>query len=543
MAVDLVITGADVYTVDAARSWVGAVACRDGRIVASGTEQHVREVAGLSANVLHLPNRLVVPGFQDAHIHAPFAGRYRIHVSLHDLPGVPAYRDAVAAYALAHPEAPWIYGGGWAMEYFPGGTPSKDLLDEVAPDRPVFLVNRDLHAAWVNSKALEIAGITRETPDPPDGRYERDASGEPTGTLHEGAFISFEDRWLPAPTRDEWERAILDAQAHLLSLGVTGWQDAWTLPETLAAYRSLADRDELTAHVVAALWWDRHRGEEQIEELARRRSSGSLGNLRATTVKIMTDGVCENFTAAMLEPYLDGQGVATKNRGLSYLEAAQLASAVTKLDALGFQVHMHAIGDRAVREALDACEAALRANGCRDSRHTIAHLQVVQPSDIPRFRELGVIANCQPYWAQREAQMDELTIPFLGHERAALMYPFGSLQASGATLAMGSDWSVTTPNPLEEIEVAVTRVDPENRSNEPFLPHERLTLPDALAAFTMGSARVQFNDRDCGSIEPGKLADLVVLDRNVFREGPIAGAKVEMTIVGGEVVYDASVAV
>jgi predicted amidohydrolase YtcJ len=535
---DLVITGADVYTVDAARRWAGALAIRDGRIAAIGTEADVREEVGAAAEVLHLPGRMVVPGFQDAHVHAPFGGRYRLHVELHDLLGIDAYREAVAAYAAAHPEEPAIFGGGWAMEHFPGGTPTKDLLDDLVPDRPVFLVNRDIHAAWANSKAFEVAGITRDTPDPPDGRYERDPRGEPTGTVHEGAFIRLQDRVMPAPTQDEWERAILLAQSYLHSLGVTGWQDAWTLPETLRAYVALAERSELSARVVGALWWERDRGEEQIDELVERRSWGTVGNVRATAVKIMTDGVVENFTAAMLDPYLDADGRASGNRGLSYVEADALASAVTRLDRLGFQVHLHAIGDRAVRSSLDACEAALRANGPHDARHHIAHLQVVQLTDIPRFRELGVIANAQPFWAQSEPQMDELTVPFLGVERAALQYPFASLLRSGASLAFGSDWSVTTPDPLREIEVAVTRVGPAHRSAPPFLPHERLSLPQAIAAFTMGSARVQFNDHECGSIEPGKLADLAVIDRNPFRDG-LDGARVELTLVGGRVVHDA----
>jgi predicted amidohydrolase YtcJ len=538
---DLVITGADVYTMDAARRWSQAIAIRDGRIAAVGTEPEVREAVGPAAEVLHLPGRMVLPGFQDSHVHAPFAGRYRLHVSLHNLPGVDAYRNAVAAYAAEHPQEPAIFGGGWAMEHFAGGTPTKDLLDDLVSDRPVFLVSRDIHAAWANSKAFELTGITSRTPDPPDGRYERDAAGEPTGTMHEGAFIAMQEQAVPAPKQQEWERAILVAQAHLHSLGITGWQDAWTLPETLAAYVALADRGELSAHVVAALWWDRHRGEEQIQELAELREWGTVGNVRATTVKIMTDGIIENFTASMIDPYLEADGRPGENYGFSYLDPEALASAVTRLDALGFQAHMHAIGDRAVRSALDACEAARRVNGRRDSRHHVAHLQVVQAADIPRFRELGVVANCQPYWAQSEPQMDRLTLPFLGQERARLQYPFASLLRSGATLAFGSDWSVTTADPLREMEVAVTRIGPESRANPPFLPDERLSLPDAIAAFTMGSARVQFNDDECGSIEPGKLADLAVIDRNLFRDGPIGDARAEFTIAGGRVVHEAGV--
>ena len=275
---DLVITGADAYTMDAARRWAGAVAIVGDRIAAVGTEPRVRERFPDAKEVLHLPGRMVLPAFQDSHLHAPFAGRYRLHVSLHDLPGVDAYRDAVASYAGANPEQPWIFGGGWLMAHFPGGTPTKELLDDLVPDRPVFLLNRDVHGAWVNSKALEIAHITRETPDPWDGRIERDpATGEPTGTLHEGAAYSFADEQMPEPSREEWERAILLAQAHLHALGITGWQDAWVTPSTENAYRTLAERGELTARVAGALWWDRHRGPEQVEELVARRDEARSG--------------------------------------------------------------------------------------------------------------------------------------------------------------------------------------------------------------------------------------------------------------------------
>ena len=536
---DLVITGAEVCTMDAARRWAGAVAIVGDQIVAVGTERDVRERFPDAAEVLHAPGGVVLPGFQDAHVHPPFAGRYRLHVSLHDLPDVEAYRAAVATYARAHPDEPWIFGGGWMMAHFPGGTPTKDLLDDVLPDRPVFLMNRDVHGAWVNSKALEVGGITRETPDPWDGRIERDpATGEPTGTLHEGAAYAFADRHVPAPSRSEWEAAILVAQEHLHSLGITGWQDAWVTPETEDAYRALAGRGDLTARVVGALWWDRHRGAEQVRQLVERRARGSVGSFHPTTVKIMADGVLENRTGALLRPYCDPAGHETDQRGIAYVDHDELAEAVTALDRQGFQVHMHAIGDRAVRNSLDACEAARLANGVRDARHTIAHLQVVHPDDLGRFRELGVVANCQPCWAQHDPQMDELTTPFLGPDRAALQYPIGSLHAAGATLAFGSDWSVSTADPLEEIEVAVRRADPSSRHAEPFLREQRLGLHLALAAFTVGAAHVNHDD-EAGSIEVGKRADLVVLDRNVFdaADGTVADARVEHTIAAGRVVW------
>jgi hypothetical protein len=536
---DLVITGADVYTMDAARRWAGAVAIRGDRIAAVGTEPEIKDRFPDGKETLHLPGRMVLPAFQDSHLHAPFAGRYRLHVSLHDLPGVDAYREAVATYAVANPEQPWIFGGGWLMAHFPGGTPTKDLLDDITPDRPVFLLNRDVHGAWVNSKALEIAHITRETPDPWDGRIERDpATGEPTGTLHEGAAYSFADTHLPTPSMEEWERAILLAQEHLHGLGITGWQDAWATPATEDAYRSLAERGELTARVVGALWWDRHRGPEQVDELIARRDRGAVDTFHPTTVKIMCDGVLENHTGAMLRPYCDAAGHETGETGITFLDRDQLVEAVASLDAHGFQVHMHAIGDRAVRNALDACEAARVANGSRDSRHHIAHLQVIHPDDVPRFRELGVIANCQPYWAQHDPQMDELTVPYLGPERALLQYPFASLHAAGASLAFGSDWSVSTADPLEEMEVAIRRADPAAREAEPFLPDQSLPLHLALAAFTKGASRVNFDD-DAGSIEQGNRADLVVLDRNLFDapDGAISDARVEHTIASGRVVH------
>ncbi|GIU99787.1 MAG: amidohydrolase [Actinomycetota bacterium] len=544
---DLALVNGAVYTVDAARRWARAVAVRDGRIVAVGTDAEIRELVGPRTEVIDLAGRMLLPGFQDAHVHPPSAGVEMLQCELLDLHGLDEYREAIRAYAAAHPEAEWILGGGWAMDVFPGGVPTKGILDELVPDRPVFLPSRDGHSAWVNSVALKLAGITRETPDPPDGRIERDELGEPVGTLQEGAMRLVGDL-APEPTQEEWERGLLEAQRYLHSLGITAWQDAivgGSYP-TLEAYVAVAERGELTARVVGALWWDRYRGLEQIPELREQRARGQVGRFRATSVKIMLDGVCENFTAAVLEPYLDARGEPTDNRGILFVEPELLREAVTRLDAEGFQVHFHALADRAVREGLDAIEAAIRANGPSDHRHHLAHIQIVHPDDLPRFRRLGAVANAQPLWAAHESQMDDLTIPFLGEPRWRWQYPFGSLVRHGAVLAMGSDWGVSSPNPLEEIHVAVNRVMPpsypytvENR--EVFLPEERLDLPTALAAFTMGSAYVNHLDRETGSIEVGKLADLVVLDRNLF-EHPVeelAEARVELTLVEGERVFAA----
>lgn len=544
---DLVFVNGAVYTVDATRRWADAVAVRDGRIAAVGTDAHVRELVGPRTEVIDLAGKMLLPGFQDAHVHPPASGVDMLLCDLHDVGSLADYRRVISDYAATHPDAEWILGGGWSMDVFPGGTPTKDILDELVPDRPVYLPNRDGHSGWVNSKALKIGGITRDTPDPADGRIERDALGEPSGTLHEGAQSLVADH-APEPTSAEWEQGLVTAQAHLHSLGITAWQDAivgGSYP-TLDAYIAVAGRGQLTARVVGALWWDRHRGLEQVEELLDGRARGRVGRFAATSVKIMVDGVCENFTAAVLEPYLDAHGHPTGNRGISFVEAELLKRAVTRLDAEGFQVHFHALAERAVREALDAVEAARMANGPNDHRHHLAHLQVVHPDDIPRFRRLDAIANAQPLWAAHEVQMDELTIPFLGEPRATWQYPFASLVRAAAVLAMGSDWSVSSPDPLEEMHVAVNRVMPPDYPyrvdrRDVFLPDERIDLPTAIAGFTMGSAYANHLEDVTGSIEVGKYADLAVLDRNLF-EYPteeIALAKVVLTLVEGERVHAA----
>lgn len=537
---DLILTGAKAAGGGAASPTPTAIAVARGRIARVGREEDLKELRGPHTELISLPGRAVLPGFQDAHCHPPQSGRVRLRVNLEDVHDLDGYRRIISAYATEHPGEPWILGGGWSMDVFPGGTPRKEDLDAIVPDRPVFLMNRDVHGAWVNSRALRVAGITRETPDPWDGRIERDPqTDEPSGTLHEGAAYSF-TRFMPPVAQGEWEAAILEAQAYLHSFGIVGWQDAWVLPETLRAYRSLVERGALTAHVVCGLWWDRHRGRDQIVDLQEQREWGTVGDLRATTVKIMADGVPENHTAALLDPYVDLDGKPTDECGISFVDREELLYAVEGLDRAGFQVHIHAIGDRAIRHSLDAIEAAQRANGRLDARHHIAHLQVIHPDDVPRFAALGVIATVQPLWACMEPQMEQLTMPFLGPERSSWQYPFGDLHRTGATIAFGSDWAVSSPNPFLEMEVAVTRVDPEARGNEPFLPEQRLDPHTALTAFTIGSATVNGNEARTGSIDVGKDADLIVVDRDPFSEdaGPIGDTVVELTMVGGKVVFD-----
>jgi predicted amidohydrolase YtcJ len=545
---DLAFVNGAVYTVDAARSWAQAVAVRDGRIIVVGTDADIRTHVGQATEIVDLNGKMLVPGFQDAHVHPVGGGLDMLQCDLHDLSTEDEYLRAIVTYAADHPEREWILGGGWSMDVFPGGTPRKELLDALVPDRCVYLPNRDGHSIWVNSKALEKAGITKDTPDPADGRIERTDDGEPSGTLHEGA-AELVARLAPAPTSEEMAEALLKGQQYLHSLGITAWQDAIVddhehFGRNFQTYVDAAGRGDLTARVVGALWWDRHRDAEQIEGFVEMRERGRIGRFAPTSIKIMQDGVCENFTAAVIDPYLDANGEPTEGRGISFVDPEALKGYVTELDRLGFQVHYHALAERAVREALDAIEAALVANGPSDNRHHLAHIQVVHPDDIPRFRRLHAVANAQPLWAAHESQMDDLTIPFLGEPRWRWQYPFASLVRAGAMLAMGSDWSVSSPDPLEEIHVAVNRrmssAYPHKVENhEVFIPDERLDLATALAAFTMGSAYVNHLDGSTGSIEVGKYADLAVIDRDLFEHpaDEIAEATVEQTFVEGERVF------
>ncbi len=525
----------------------GPVVVEGGRVVAVGpprsTTQSPPQIPPqipAGADVVDLAGGLLSPGFVDAHVHAVQGGLERTRCDLSEGATREDYLTTIRAYAEAHPELPWILGGGWAMAAFPGGTPTAADLDSVVPDRPVFLPNRDHHGAWVNTRALELAGVTRETPDPPHGRYERDADGHPTGTLHEGAMAAVV-RHAPGTTAEEYYRGLMTGQAYLHSLGVTGWQDAIVgeyagMEDPGPTYLRAAQRGDLTAHVVGALWWDRDRGEEQIASLVERRAAYTHGRFRATSIKVMQDGVAENGTAALIAPYLDRCGHTTANRGHSFVDPGALRQYVARLDAEGFQVHVHGIGDRGVREALDAFEGTNP-----ERRHHIAHLQLIHPDDVRRFGALGVAANMQSLWACLDDQMSDLTIPFLGEERARWQYPFGDLHRTGARLVAGSDWPVSTPDPLAAIHVAVNRWalgEKGPAGSEPFLPEQAIDLETAFAAYTSGSAWVNHRD-EAGTIEVGQVADLVVLDRDPFAGDPgeIAAARVVSTWVDGVSVF------
>ena len=536
MPADLVFRNGPVFTGDAARSFSRGLAVTGARITAVGPDALVSDEIGPETRVIDLEGRLVTPGFQDSHVHPSSSGLDLLRCNFEGCSNADEALAYLTAYLQDHPDVEWVIGSGWHQTWFPRGCPPKELLDSIIPDRPVFVYNADGHGAWVNTRALDLAGIDDETPDPRDGRIERNPDGSPQGTLHEGA-ASLVETVSPEDTMEDFLKGILAGQDYLISKGITAWLDAHVDSLVHSCYRALAGRDQLLGHARGAIWWDRHHGMEQIDEVERMSSEG-VGRYQPVSVKLMADGVVETHTAAMLDPYLDGAGASTGKRGIDFIDPGHLEEIVVALDQRGLSCHFHAIGDAAVRNSLNAVEAARRANGWSGARHVICHIQVVHPDDRARFRSLGVAASAQPLWAANGQDQAELTQPFLGEERSTWQYPFASLLRAGATLAMGSDWSVSTADVMDQIDIAVNRVSPDTADLEPLNAAERISLTDAMAAFTAGSAYVNHREDVSGTIAPGMLADLVVLDRDPFSGGPIHDTSVDMTIVGGQVVYE-----
>lgn len=531
---DLVFTGGAVYTVDASRHWAQAVAVRDDRIVYVGTDAGAEAWIGPETRVVPLGGRMLLPGFEDAHVHPLSAGVELAQCNLNDLPDQKAILAKVRQCAAEGRPDEWLVGGGWSLPAFPGGAPTKQLLDAISSERPIALSAADGHSGWVNSAALARAGITKQTPDPPSGRIERDPkTGEATGTLREKA-MDLVWKLIPEPGEAERLAGLRLAIQKLNGFGITALQEANAGRPFLETYRAAERAGELSLRVVVALSTDQKRGAEQVDDLVLLRKEFSSARIHPTAAKIFEDGVIEARTAAMNEPYSDRPG----DRGTPRRSAESLNPLVKRLVEEGFTVHVHAIGDRAVRLALDALEAAGAHLG--DGRpHQLAHIEVIDPPDVPRFRKLGVIANFQPLWAFADTYITDLTLPALGPERSKWIYPMGDVERTGGEIAFGSDWSVSSPNPLEGIQVAITRQSPTPPFGEPFLPEQTLDLPTALAAYTIGSANALGLQADIGSIEVGKYADLVVLDRNLFAVPvhQIHSVKVLLTLLGGRAVY------
>lgn len=549
MGVEVLFTGGSVFIGEGQPLEGHAVGVTGHTITHLVPEAEAERLIGAETRVVDLQGALLSPGFQDAHIH-PIGGG--VEMLQCNLTGSESAEDSVAlirAYAESHPEAEWILGAGWSMDHFPGGAPTRGLVDELLGDRPMLLASRDHHSVWANTAAIRLAGIDASTEDPEDGRIEREADGFPAGTFHEGAERLF-DEVRPQNSAELIYEGLLTAQESLIALGVTGWQDAMVGGDgpgygAAEAYERALAEGTLKVHVAAAQWWDRHRGIEQIDELVAAREQRAAGDrpehLSLNTVKIMVDGVAENYTAAMLTPYRDEQGHDTCNHGISFIDPEVMREAVTKLDAAGMQVHFHALGDRAVRDALDAVAAAREANGPSNTRPHLAHLQVVAEADTKRFAEVDAIANLQMLWATHEEQIDVLTLPFMQEGQVQRQYPFGDLVRGDAKLAAGSDWPVSTADPLAAIHVAVTRVGEGVTKGPLGGEQQRISVETALAAYTSGSAYANHREHDTGYVREGYLANLVVIEPNPFtlEAADLGTARVRSTWIEGEEVFAA----
>jgi predicted amidohydrolase YtcJ len=513
---DLVITGGTVRTGDPDRPTASAVAVTAG--VVSGLDADATAQRGPRTEVVDLDGGALLPSFGDGHAHPLWGGVELTWAPVRDLPSVDAMVEAVRGHAAAHPEDSWVLGGSYDPSLSPGGLFDAQWLDAVVPDRPVYLESSDHHCAWVNTAALRLAGITAQTADPPAATIARRPDGEPLGTLVEWSAVDLVRRLVPEPTRDHKLQAVTASTALLAAAGVTWVQDAALAPQDLGVYLEAAAARLLSTRVNVALRAEPDRWREQVPEFeAARASAAGHPDVSARTVKFFADGIVEMGTGAMLEPYDD----RPDSCGLPVWAPAELAEAVTAFDAVGFQVHIHAIGDAGVRAALDAVAAARRVNGVRDRRPVVAHVHVVDPADVPRFAELGVIANFEPLWACLEPGMVSLVLPRIGPERAHRQYPMRSIASTGARLSMGSDWPVSSMVPLEGLAVAVTRQTSDGEPPGGWTPYERLDPVQALAAYSEGVAYQAFEDDAWGRIRLGARADLVALAHDPLDVEPL----------------------
>ena len=542
---DVVFTGAAVYRVTETNPWATAVAITGKRISYVGDDAGAASFIGTNTRIVELGGKMLMPGFQDAHVHPVDSGMTFNQCAVFDLPKLEELLAAIETCVEDRPDAEWIVGAGWYVSTFaPSGLPPKSLLDAIAPDTPITLLSNGAHSVWANSAAIESAGITAETKDPKGGRIDRDpVTGEPSGSFQESAMPLIQDSE-PASTLTQRMAGLAYAQRLFHSFGITGVHDAYvevsreTAYTNMEAYTAFADAEELKMHVVAAMLYDPTLPlEPQIELFKELRQSADRQHVKATAVKILVDGVATSYSAAMLEPYADREADGVS--GTPLIPRAEMIDLVARLDALGFQMHFHSIGDAATRYSLDAIEAARAQNGERDSRHHLSHIMVWAPADFDRMAELDVIANFQALWAYRDTHYDEITYIRMGEERSKYIYPINSLNKRGTTLAFGSDWYVTSANPLLAIEVAITRQAPNGLGAEPLLPEEAIDLATAIKAATLGAAYGNFLDQETGSIEVGKLADLIVIDKNLFDipARDISEASVMLTLFEGESVF------
>ena len=543
---DRVLRNGAIYTQDSTGSRAQSLAVGGGTILYVGDDAGVEAFVGPQTEVIELEGKMVVPGFIDSHSHPTGALVQAVAVSLNDLRSLDQYLEAVRRFAETHPEKEAIRGSGWSNALFPLTGPKKADLDGVVSDRPVQLGSGDGHSSWVNSKALELAGITRDTPDPEGGVIERDpSSGEPTGTLRESATglvsavippFTVEERMTGLTAFQEMaaKDGVTTVRIAAIGLAAAGDYD----PSDMVAYERLESEGKLRVRFRGSLLLSPDDTVERIQELVADRERQKGGLFEIDAVKIFVDGVVEGETAYLLEPYAHRPDY----RGELLWDPDHLKEMVAAADREGFIVHIHSIGDAATRLALDALEFAREKNGRRDTRHQVTHLQLVTPSDVKRFAELSVIAVPQPFWFSKGGFYDAIEAPYLGEERASREYPMKSFFDAGVTVASASDFPVTIPfSPVVGIKMGITRsFDPSN-PDMVLGPEERVSLEQMLASFTRnGAFAARLEDR-IGSLEAGKVADVVVLDRNLFEVAPdqVGEAKVLLTLFEGREIYRA----
>src|SRR6267143_1991027 len=543
-AADIIVVHGRVYTEDPKQPWAQAVAIYRGKIVAVGTDPEIERRRGMGTKVINAGGKLVLPGFVDCHIHFMEGAAKLAWVRLEGAKNLVEIRDKLSSYAAQNPGEGWILGHGWNYGMFgPGKLPDKKDLDDLFPDRAVSLEGFDGHTYWVNSKTLALAGITRDTPNPPNGTIVRDpATGEATGALKESA-TDLVDRVRPPMNRVEKLLALRAGMKWANKNGLTrihaaGGHFLSGDFEDLDLYEDMRKRGDLSVRVQAAYFLDppvlRPQDIETIENAKKKFSNDWLS---ANEVKLRLDGVIESHTAAMLEPYTDDPSV----KGTLFWEPDKYTAAVAELDKRGFQLFTHAIGDYAVRTALDAYENAATRNHKRDHRPRIEHIETIAASDIPRFGKLGVIASMQPLHSYPDANTLDVWARNAGPDRASRAWAWKSIADAGGRLAFGSDWPVVTLNPWEGVQAAVTRQTSEGKPEAGFVPEQRLTVTQVIEGYTLGAAFAGHREKLEGSLEIGKLADLIILSQNIFDIKPkrIAATKVVTTIVGGRIVYQA----
>ena len=542
---DIVFTDGAVYKVTDTDPWATTVAVTNNRITYVGNDANIKSLIGPNTSVVNLDGKMLMPGFQDAHVHPVDSGMTFNQCAVFDLPQLDDLLDAIKKCVDERPDADWIVGAGWYVSTFaPTGIPNKQMLDAIAPNTPITLLSNAAHSVWANSAAIERAGITADTKDPEGGKIDRDPiTGEPSGSFQESAMPLIQN-FEPTITLKERIEGLAYAQQLFHSFGITGVHDSYvevsreTAYSNMEAYTAFEDLGSLKMHVVAAMLYDPSLPlEPQIELFKKIRKSADRNHVSATAIKILVDGVATSYSAAMLDPYADrlNEGIT----GTPLVSRTNLIELVTRLDSLGFQIHFHTIGDAATHYSLDALEVARTQNGLRDSRHHLSHIMVWEPTDFDRMANLDAIANFQALWASKGTHYDEITYVRMGEERSKYLYPINTLHKLGVKLAFGSDWYVTSANPLLAIEVAVTRLEPDGNTTDPLLPNEAIDLATAIRAATLGSAYGNFLDEETGSIEVGKLADLIVIDKNLFDlpSSDISEARVLLTLFGGEIVF------